>query len=609
MDNEFRSENIRNIAVIAHVDHGKTTLVDFMLKQSHTFRDNEAEMQQTTILDSNPLERERGITILAKNTAIYYKGYKINIVDTPGHADFSGEVERTLNMVDGALLIIDAQEGPMPQTKFVLKKALELNLKIIVVINKIDKKLADIQKTVEATNDLFLDLATHHDHLEFPIFYAIGREGKAAKNLEDVASSQSLEVILDEIISFIPAPATEIGAFQMLASALDYDLHKGKHAIGRIKRGTVKKGQSLVLINSLGQKIPGKAENIRVSHGLKKIEVDEAFEGDIIDIAGFPKVSIGDTIADPSNPESLPRISVEEPTIKIALTSNTSPMAGREGKFSNSRQILERLEKELETNISLRLEKEGDKMVVSGRGELHLSILVETLRREGYEFQLEKPQVITKTVDGKVMEPVETAMIDIPDEFLGVITSEMGRRKGEMVDMHSEGNGNTRFVYKIPSKNLFGIRNDLLTNTKGTAVINIEFFDYEPLSPAIPKLRNGVLIASESGSALKYGLNNAQGRGITFVEPGTHVYEGMIIGENSKQDDIEINVTKEKKQTNMRASTSDVHLGALTPATVMSLEECIDFLEEDELLEVTPQNLRLRKKYLTHLERVRQNRN
>ncbi len=609
MDNEFRSENIRNIAVIAHVDHGKTTLVDFMLKQSHTFRDNEAEMQQTTILDSNPLERERGITILAKNTAIYYKGYKINIVDTPGHADFSGEVERTLNMVDGALLIIDAQEGPMPQTKFVLKKALELNLKIIVVINKIDKKLADIKKTVEATNDLFLDLATHHDHLEFPIFYAIGREGKAAKNLEDVEKSQGLEVILDEIISFIPAPATEIGTFQMLASALDYDLHKGKHAIGRIKRGTVKKGQSLVLINSLGQKISGKAENIRVSHGLKKIEVDEAFEGDIIDIAGFPKVSIGDTIADPSNPESLPRISVEEPTIKIAITSNTSPMAGREGKFSNSRQILERLEKELETNISLRLEKEGDKMVVSGRGELHLSILVETLRREGYEFQLEKPQVITKTIEGKVFEPVETAMIDIPDEFLGVITSEMGRRKGEMVDMHSEGNGSTRFVYKIPSKNLFGIRNDLLTNTKGTAIINIEFFDYEPLSPAIPKLRNGVLIASESGSALKYGLNNAQGRGITFVEPGTHVYEGMIIGENSKQDDIEINVTKEKKQTNMRASTSDVHLGALTPATVMSLEECIDFLEEDELLEVTPQNLRLRKKYLTHLERVRQNRN
>ena len=609
MDNEFRSENIRNIAVIAHVDHGKTTLVDFMLKQSHTFRDNEAEMQQTTILDSNPLERERGITILAKNTAIYYKGYKINIVDTPGHADFSGEVERTLNMVDGALLIIDAQEGPMPQTKFVLKKALELNLKIIVVINKIDKKLADIKKTVEATNDLFLDLATHHDHLEFPIFYAIGREGKAAKNLEDVEKSQGLEVILDEIISFIPAPATEIGTFQMLASALDYDLHKVKHAIGRIKRGTVKKGQSLVLINSLGQKISGKAENIRVSHGLKKIEVDEAFEGDIIDIAGFPKVSIGDTIADPSNPESLPRISVEEPTIKIAITSNTSPMAGREGKFSNSRQILERLEKELETNISLRLEKEGDKMVVSGRGELHLSILVETLRREGYEFQLEKPQVITKTIEGKVFEPVETAMIDIPDEFLGVITSEMGRRKGEMVDMHSEGNGSTRFVYKIPSKNLFGIRNDLLTNTKGTAIINIEFFDYEPLSPAIPKLRNGVLIASESGSALKYGLNNAQGRGITFVEPGTHVYEGMIIGENSKQDDIEINVTKEKKQTNMRASTSDVHLGALTPATVMSLEECIDFLEEDELLEVTPQNLRLRKKYLTHLERVRQNRN
>ena len=605
---EFKSKNIRNVAVIAHVDHGKTTLVDFMLKQSHTFRENEAEMTQTTILDSNPLERERGITILAKNTAIYYKGYKINIIDTPGHADFSGEVERTLNMADGALLIIDAQEGPMPQTKFVLKKALELGLKIIVVINKIDKQLADVNKSVEKTNDLFLELATHTHHLDFPVFYAIGREGKASSKLEDVQDALNLEPILNEIIEYIPAPKVEEGAFQMVVSALDYDAHKGKHSIGKVKRGIVKKGQSLVLINEAGQKIPGRAESIRVSHGLKKIEVDEAFEGDIIDITGFPGVAIGDTIADSSSPEGLPRIQVEEPTIKIGISANTSPFAGREGKFTNSRQILERLVKELETNISLRLEKVGEKMVVSGRGELHLSILIETLRREGYEFQVEKPQVITKNVNGQVMEPVETAMIDVPDEFLGVITSEMGMRKGEMMDMHSEGNGNTRFVYKVPSKNLFGIRNDLLTNTKGTAVINVEFYDYEPITPSIPKLRNGVLIASEGGSALKYGLNNAQGRGITFIEPGTKVYEGMIVGENSRQDDIEINVTKEKKQTNMRASTSDVTLGALTPATIMSLEECIDFLEEDELLEVTPQNLRLRKKYLSKLERTRQGR-
>lgn len=605
---KFTSDKIRNVAVIAHVDHGKTTLVDFMLKQSHTFRENEAEMQQTTILDSNPLERERGITILAKNTAIYYKNFKINIIDTPGHADFSGEVERTLNMADGALLIIDAQEGPMPQTKFVLKKALELNLKVIVIINKIDKQLADVNKTVENTNNLFLELATHHDQLEFPIFYAIGREGKASSRLEDVQSSQSLEPILDEIIKFIPSPDVEKGEFQMLVASLDSDAHKGKHAIGKIRRGNLKKGQNLILINSEGKKIPGKAETIRLSHGLKKIEVEEVFEGDIVDITGFPTVSIGDTIADASNPEALPRIQIEDPTIKIGISANTSPMAGREGKFSNARQIEERLNKEIETNISLKLAKEGEKMVVSGRGELHLSILIETLRREGYEFQVEKPQVITKTVDGKVLEPVEIAIIEVPDDFLGVITSEMGIRKGEMINMVSEGAGNTMFEYKIPSKNLFGIRNDLLTNTKGKAILNTVFLDYEPILPPISKIRNGVLIASESGTALKYGLNNAQERGITFIDPGTKVYEGMIIGENSKQEDIEINVTKEKKQTNMRASTSDVTLGALTPATVLSLEQCIDFLEEDELLEVTPLSLRLRKKYLTRLERVRQGR-
>ncbi len=605
---EFTSDKIRNVAVIAHVDHGKTTLVDFMLKQSHTFRENEVEMQQTTILDSNPLERERGITILAKNTAIYYKGYKINIIDTPGHADFSGEVERTLNMADGALLIIDAQEGPMPQTKFVLRKALELGLKIIVVINKLDKQLANVQKTLNETNDLFLELVTHHDQLEFPIFYAIGREGKAAASLEKLKESKNLEPILNEIIEFIPAPQIETGTFQMLVSNLDYDAHKGKHAIGRITRGNLQKGQSLSLINAQGKTIPGKAESIRLSHGLKKIEAEQAPAGDIVDITGFPSIAIGDTIADSSSPDALPRIHLEEPTIKIAISANTSPFAGREGKFTNSRQLLERLVKELETNISLKLEKEGDKMVVSGRGELHLAILVETLRREGYEFQVEKPQVITKIVNGQIMEPIEIAMIDVPDEFLGVITAEMGTRKGEMINMMSDGNGNTKFEYKIPSKNLFGIRNDLLTNTKGTAIVNMLFLDYESISPTISQIRNGVLIASESGPALKYGLNNAQGRGITFIEPGTQVYEGMIIGENTRQDDIEINVTKEKKQTNMRASTSDVSLGALTPPVVMSLEECIDFLEDDELLEVTPKSLRLRKKLLTNLERVRQKR-
>lgn len=607
MDN-FKSDKIRNVAVIAHVDHGKTTLVDFMLKQSHTFRENEAEMTQTTILDSNPLERERGITILAKNTAIYYKDYKINIIDTPGHADFSGEVERTLNMADGALLIIDAQEGPMPQTKFVLKKALELNLKIIVVINKIDKKLADIKKTLEKTNDLFLEIATHHDQLEFPVFYAIGREGKAAKEFVNVENAPNLEPILNEIIEYIPSPNVEEGDFQMVVTSLDYDTHKGKHIIGRIKRGNLTKGQSLILINKDGKNLPGKADSIRLSHGLKKIEVDKAPAGDIVDITGVANATIGDTVADSKNPQSLPRIHVEEPTIRITLSANSSPFAGREGKFTNSRQIHERLIKELETNISLRMQQDGEKFILSGRGELHLSILIETIRREGYEFQVGKPEVIIKIVDGVKMEPVENLIIDVPDEFLGVVTGELGARKGKMTNMVSEGNGNTRLEYQIPSKNTLGIRTDLLTNTKGTAILNSIFEKYEPLTPNIEQIRNGALIASEAGNALQYGLNNAQGRGMTFIDPGTKVYEGMIIGENSRKEDIEINVTKEKKQTNMRASTSDVSLGALTPAVKMSLEQCLDFLEEDELLEVTPENLRLRKKFLTQLERVRQGR-
>ena len=605
---KFISDKIRNVAVIAHVDHGKTTLVDFMLKQSHTFRENEAEMQQTTILDSNPLERERGITILAKNTAIYYKDYKINIIDTPGHADFSGEVERTLNMADGALLIIDAQEGPMPQTKFVLKKALQLGLKIIVVINKIDKTLADIKATEEKTSDLFLELATDTKHLDFPVFFAIGREGKASKNLEEVANSTNLEPILNEIIDYIPAPKVEEGDFQMVVTSLDYDTHKGKHLIGRIKRGNLVKGQLLTLINAKNEKSPGKAESIKLSHGLKKIEVDKASAGDIVDITGIPNATIGDTVADAKKPEVLPRIEVEEPTIRITLSANSSPFAGKEGKFSNSRQIHERLVKELETNISLRMQQDGEKFILSGRGELHLSILIETLRREGYEFQVGKPEVIIKTIGGVKMEPIEDLMIDIPDEFLGAVTAEVGGRKGLMTNMFADGKGNTKIEYKIPSKNTLGIRTSLLTSTKGTAVINVMFDRYEHLTPAIEQIRNGVLIASESGNALHYGLDNAQQRGITFIDPGTKVYEGMIIGENSRKEDIEINVTKEKKQTNMRASSSDVNMGALTPAVKMSLEQCLDFLEEDELLEVTPLNLRLRKKFLSKLERVRQGR-
>ncbi|MBI4089195.1 MAG: translational GTPase TypA [Candidatus Levybacteria bacterium] len=600
----FKAEKIRNIAVIAHVDHGKTTLVDFMLKQFKAFRENEAEMQQTTILDSNPLERERGITILAKNTAINYQNYRINIIDTPGHADFSGEVERTLNMADGALLIIDALEGPMPQTKFVLKKALEMGLKIIVIINKIDKKLANIKDSFEKTNDLFLELATDTDQLNFPVLYAIGREGKAAEKLEDVQNSTSLDAIMQVIVKYIPAPRVEKGPFKMLIAALDYDSHKGKHVIGKIRSGSLEKGQAVVLIKADNKPIPAKIENIFINRGLKKEEVEEVTAGEIIEITGVNNVSIGDTLTDPTNPIALPRINIEDPTIKIAIFANTSPFAGKEGKFSNSRQVYERLQKELETNISLKLEVRDDKFIVSGRGELHLSILIETLRREGYEFQVERPEVITKVIDGVEMEPVEDLIVDVPQEFQGIVTRELGERRGKMTNMTIDGKDNIRFEYKIPSKALLGIRNVLLTNTKGTAVINTMFDKYEPLTPPLPKIRNGVLIASEPGVALTFGLQNAQGRGITFIDPGTPVYEGMIIGLNSRGEDIEINVAKGKHLTNMRASTSDIAI-ALTPPLKMSLEQYLDFLEDDELLEVTPKNLRLRKKLLTKLDRVR----
>lgn len=601
------SDTIRNIAVIAHVDHGKTTLVDFLLKQTHTFRNNEAEMLQTTILDSNPLERERGITILAKNTAIFYNEYKINIIDTPGHADFSGEVERTLNMADGALLIVDAQEGPMPQTKFVLKKALELNLKIIVIINKIDKKLADIPKTLDHINDLFLELADNPDHLDFPVLYAIGREGKAAITPEGVDENATLDPILQAIITTIPAPKISEGGFSMMVTSLDFDSHKGKHVIGRISSGTASLNKPLIVMKADGSRVTARIDGLATADGLKKVPTELAIAGDIVDITGVSDAEIGDTIADPTVTVALPRIKLEEPTIKIALGANTSPFAGREGKFSNSRQLLERLEKELETNVGLKLETKDDKFVVSGRGELHLSVLIETMRREGYEFQVGKPEVITRIIDGVEMEPVENLIIDAPDEFVGAVSEEIGRRKGTMTNMEADGKGNTRFEYHIPSKALIGLRSLLLTKTKGAGLINTLFEKYAPLTPPIPKIRNGVLIASETGTALGYGLGNAQDRGTTFIEPGEKVYEGMIIGLHARPEDIEVNVTKEKKQSNMRSKGEGVKL-ALTPPLIMSLEQCLDFLEDDELLEITPEHLRLRKKYLSRLERVRNTR-
>jgi len=599
--------DIRNIAIIAHVDHGKTTLVDELLKQSKTFRDNEAEMSQSLIMDSNDQERERGITILAKNTAIHYKDTKINIIDTPGHADFGGEVERTLNMADGALLLIDAQEGPMPQTKFVLKKAMEIGLKIIVVINKIDKKDAHIANTINRTYDLFLDLATDDDQLEFPVFFSISREGKAWDELPtNISEPANLNPIFEAILKYVPKPLENAdGPFQMQINALDWDNFKGKYALGRIKRGIAKTGLSVAVMNENGIISQGRIDKIFTNQGLKRAEINAAEAGDIIAITGIPSVGIGDTLADSQSPEALPSIKIEEPTLKMAVSANTSPFAGREGQFVTSRQILERIRKELQTNVALRLEEKDAEFILSGRGELHLSVFIETLRREGYELQVGKPQVINKMIDNVLCEPIEELTVDVESESAGAVISEIGRRKGILHSQDENSDKTTRLVFEISTRGLLGLRNQLLTLSKGTAVINSIFLRFDPIGQEIPKLRNGVLIASEAGKAVTYGLNIAQGRGATFIEPQAEVYAGQIIGLNAKQEDIEINVTKEKKQTNVRASTSDFSV-VLTPATILSLEQSLDFLEDDELLEATPKSLRLRKKILSSSLRSKQ---
>ena len=599
---------IRNIAVIAHVDHGKTTLIDALLKQSHIFRDNQAEMSQTTILDSNDLEREKGITILAKNTAISYHDIKINVIDTPGHADFSGEVERTLGMADGALLIIDAQEGPMPQTRFVLKKAFELNLKIIVVLNKIDKPYARVPEVINKTNNLFLELATHDDQLEFPILYAVGRDGKVFKDMPaDFNQSGDITPLLDAIIEFIPEPDNSLeGSFKMLVSSLDYDSHKGRYVIGKIFRGSIKPGDKIILSGN------GKTytiETVQLSRGLSRYETEEAFAGDIVALTGIGDAKIGDTIANSADTAVLPAPKLTEPTLHMTIGANTSPFSAKEGQFTTSRQLEDRLYKELETNLSLKLEKlESGKFQISGKGELHLAILLETLRRQGYEMEVGKPEVIIKIIDGIKQEPVEEVSIIVPSDYLGTINQEIGKRQGTMIKMEAISQSETEFVYRIPTRNIIGLRSLLLTATKGTAVFSSQVIGYQPLGQPLPKLRRGVLISSETGESLAYGLANAQGRGITFVEPGTKVYEGMIIGVNAKEEDIGINVTKGKKLTNMRSSSSDGVI-QLTPATIMSLEQSLDFLEGDELLEITPLSLRLRKKFLTEIDRRRFGRN
>ena len=597
---------IRNVAIIAHVDHGKTTLVDGLLKQSHTFRDNQAEMSQTLIMDSGDQEHERGITITAKQTAVFYDGYKINIIDTPGHADFSGEVERTLNMADGVLLIVDAQEGPMPQTKFVLQKALDLKLKPVVIINKIDKPAARIEEVKDEISDLFLELATDESQLNYPIYYAIAREGRAGKTTD---LDSDLHVIFESIINDIPAPEVDdndgAGA-QLLVAALAADNYLGKYAIGKIFRGKLKKGQSIKLIQK-DNIVNSKIENLFTYKGLGKEEVAEATAGDIVAITGVEKAGIGDTIATGDNPEALPTIELEPPTLSIYIGPNTSPLKGKEGEFTTSRQIAERLERELETNIALKIVPDGLGYKVSGRGELHLSVLIETMRREGYELEAGRPEVVYKDIDGQKCEPVESLTIEVDSEFVGAVSQELGIRKADLKSTEITSTGSTRFTYEITTAALIGLRNNLLTATKGTVIMSSIPKGYKPVESKYKPERNGALIAFESGVSTAYALDMAQARGVLFIPPQVPVYQGMIVGLSNKKEDIDLNICREKQLTNMRTHASDGAI-QLTPYTQLSLEQCLDFLLDDELLEVTPKSLRLRKRQLDPIKRKRENR-
>ena len=633
----LEKDKIRNVAIIAHVDHGKTTLVDGLLKQSHTFRDNQAEMSQTLIMDSMDQEHERGITITAKQTCVYYDGYKINIIDTPGHADFSGEVERTLNMADGVLLIVDAQEGPMPQTKFVLKKALELNLKPVVVINKIDKPAARISEVLSEIESLFLELATDESQLFYPVYYAVAREGRAGKTVE---LDDDLHVIFEAIINDIPAPSvdSDSDSAQLLVAALASDNYLGKYAIGKIFRGKLKKGQNIKILHItndgscpnpsfsgrsralaqvLGPSKDGfrppvvsksaKIDNLFIYKGLGKEEVPEAVAGDIVAITGVSEANIGDTIATGENPEALPTIELEAPTLSIYIGPNTSPLKGREGEFTTSRQIAERLERELETNIALKIEPDGLGYKVSGRGELHLSVLIETMRREGYELEAGRPEVVYREIDGVKCEPIEDLTIEVAPEYVGAVSQELGIRKAELKTQEITSSGTARFVYEISTAALIGLRNNLLTATKGTVIMSSIPSGYRPSEGRYKPERNGALISFEGGVSTAYALDSAQARGILFIPPQVDVYQGMIVGLSNKKDDLDINVCREKQLTNMRTHASDGAI-QLTPYTQLSLEQCLDFLLDDELLEVTPKSLRLRKRQLDPIKRKRENR-
>ncbi|MBP3400731.1 MAG: translational GTPase TypA [Selenomonadales bacterium] len=601
----MRRDDLRNIAIIAHVDHGKTTLVDAMLRQSGVFRANEQVAER--VMDSNDLERERGITILSKNTAVMYNDVKINIVDTPGHADFSGEVERVLNMVDGVLLLVDSFEGPMPQTKYVLRKALEQKLKPIVVINKIDRPDQRVEEVVDEVLELFIELDADDDQLDFPVIYAAARAGIAKLSMDD--ESDNLAPLFELLLKEIPGPKGDVdGPLQMMVTTLDYDEYVGRIAIGRIIRGKILNGQNVVVMNG-DQTTKVKIGRLYGYQGLKRVEVPEAGMGDIVAVTGLADVSIGQTIADPENPEALPALNIDEPTLSMTFGVNTSPFAGREGTFVTSRHVRDRLFKETETNVSLRVEETDntDTFKVSGRGELHLSVLIETMRREGFELQIGKPEVICKTINGEVCEPLEFLTIDVPQEFMGTVMESLGTRKAELVNM-VEMAGYLRMEFVIPARGLIGFRSEFLTNTKGNGIMNHVFNGYVPYKGDIPGRTRGSLVAFEDGETTAYGISNVQERGVVFVRPGEAVYEGMIIGENTRELDMDVNPCKKKHVTNMRSSSSDEAI-RLVPPRLFTLEQALEYINKDELVEVTPEHIRLRKQVLDRTARGRARKN
>ena len=596
-------KQIRNIAIIAHVDHGKTTLVDQLLRQSGTFRSN--QQVEERVMDSNDLEKERGITILAKNTAIEYEGYHINIVDTPGHADFGGEVERVLGMVDCVVLLVDAQEGPMPQTRFVTKKALALGLKPIVVINKIDKPSARPSWVIDQTFELFDNLGATDEQLDFPIVYASGLSGFA--KLEETDESNDMRPLFETILKHTPAPSGSADeTLQLQISQLDYDNYTGRLGIGRILNGRIKPGQVVAVMNHDQQIAQGRINQLLGFKGLERVPLEEAEAGDIVIISGIEDIGIGVTITDKDNPKGLPMLSVDEPTLTMDFMVNTSPLAGTEGKFVTSRQIRDRLQKELLTNVALRVEDTADADVfrVSGRGELHLTILLENMRREGFELAVGKPRVVFREIDGQKCEPYENLTVDVPDENQGAVMEELGRRRGELTNMESDGNGRTRLEYHIPARGLIGFQGEFLTLTRGTGLMSHVFDDYAPVKPDMPGRHNGVLVSQEQGEAVAYALWNLEDRGRMFVSPNDKVYEGMIIGIHSRDNDLVVNPLKGKKLTNVRASGTDEAVRLTTPIK-LTLEGAVEFIDDDELVEITPQSIRLRKRYLSELERRR----